>query len=174
MSAWYFVTANTYGAWLPGDPRGWRTRHARPQPLADQAPSADSARLHDHARRNLKRPPVRLQPKARALALDAFLGVFIFHEIEAIACAIDDHHAHVLARFPDHDPRKWVGIAKKESALSRAELVPRGGVWAARSQSKPITDRKHQLDAYNYIADHAARHAATWLIHRDGRYGGTP
>jgi hypothetical protein len=32
MSAWrdwYHVTGSTYGAWLPGDPRGFRTRHHR-------------------------------------------------------------------------------------------------------------------------------------------------
>lgn len=168
-NAWYFVTTNTYATWLPGDPRSWRTRHARPQPLADEPVSAHTDRLHAHAAQSLKRPPVRLDHKARAIALQHFLYAFAFHNIEVIACAVDDHHALALARFPDHNPRKWIGIAKKESAraLSRAELVPPGGVWAARSHCKPITDRKHQLDAYNYIADHATRHAATWLIHRD-------
>ena len=23
---WYHVNGNTYGTWLPGDPRGWRER----------------------------------------------------------------------------------------------------------------------------------------------------
>jgi hypothetical protein len=34
-NAWYHVTVNTYGTWLPGDPRGWHTRHRRAQPGAD-------------------------------------------------------------------------------------------------------------------------------------------
>jgi REP element-mobilizing transposase RayT len=28
----YFITWNTYGTWLPGDPRGWRKRKAGQQP----------------------------------------------------------------------------------------------------------------------------------------------
>ena len=28
-NGWYHVTANTYGTWLRGDPRGWRERHHR-------------------------------------------------------------------------------------------------------------------------------------------------
>jgi hypothetical protein len=103
---------------------------------------------------------------ARHLALETFVAALHFHHIELIACAIDEHHYHTLARFPDHKPCHWIGIAKKESAraLSRANLVAPGGVWAARCHCKPIRDRKHQLDAYRYIAAHAPRGAALWLI----------
>ena len=26
-NGWYHVNGNTYGTWLPGDERGWRSRH---------------------------------------------------------------------------------------------------------------------------------------------------
>ena len=28
-NGWYHVTGNTYGTWLPGDPRGWRECHRK-------------------------------------------------------------------------------------------------------------------------------------------------
>ena len=59
----YHITWGTYGSWLPGDPRGFRTRghrqhvegdHRHP-PLAGQYEG-----LHAHARGLLKKPPVTL------------------------------------------------------------------------------------------------------------------
>jgi len=107
--------------------------------------------------------------------------------VEVIALAVDDHHFHILARFPkptDRDPWAWrvpmrndenrelaiarhfVGIAKKESALalSDANLMPNGGVWAKRCRVLSIRDRAHQLNVYNYIKKHASRGAAIWVF----------
>lgn len=94
MSAWhdwYHCTANTYGVWLPGDDRGWYTRHARTQPAADAGTVTTS--LHAHSTRTLAREPVHLTPEARRIALGAFVGALHHHGIEAIICAVDDHHA---------------------------------------------------------------------------------
>jgi hypothetical protein len=77
------------------------------------------------------------------------------HRVELIALCVDDHHYHLLARFPrPTDSGSWasviaqrkdkseliavvrhcVGIAKKDSAtaLSDVRLARRGGVWAKR------------------------------------------
>ena len=32
---WYHVMCHTYGTWLPGDPKGFRTRHHREQVEGD-------------------------------------------------------------------------------------------------------------------------------------------
>ena len=87
------------------------------------------------------------------------------HTIEVAVLCVDDHHFHVLARVPDHNPRRWIGIAKKESAraLSRANLVSPGGVWAVRFRCLPITNKAHFENAQKYIADHASRGASVWM-----------
>ena len=88
------------------------------------------------------------------------------HAVEVIALAVDDHHYHILARFPkptDNDPWAWrmpmrydenrelaiarhfVGISKTDSALalSTARLVAQGGgvvqtlPSSCRSRSRP-------------------------------------
>ncbi len=112
------------------------------------------------------------------------------HRVELIALGVDDHHYHLLARFPeptDSDPwasviaqrkegkpliaiaRHFVGIAKKDSAtaLSNRKLVARGGVWAKRCRLLPVRDRGHQVNVYGYIVEHARRGAAVWTFEQD-------
>lgn len=167
-NAWYHVTVNTYGTWIPGDPRGWHTRHSRIQPGANELGELDASSLLAHSKRTLSRDAVVLSPEARRLARDTIVAALLFHDLQVIACAVDDHHAHILSRFPDDKPRHWIGIAKKESAraLSRAALATPGGIWAVRSHCDPIQNRDHQLDAFNYIARHADRQAAIWLANK--------
>jgi len=164
---WYHINGNTYGTWLPGDPRGWRTRHHRIHVEGDYKnppPRGTSDGLHAYSKKLMKAKPVYLSPEARAIACCAMVEAFTYHAIELVAVAVDDHHYHILARFRDHFPRKWVGIAKKESAraISTANLGPSGGIWAVRCKVTPINDRDHQVTVARYIAKHAQRGAALW------------
>jgi len=74
---------------------------------------------------------------------------------------IDEIHLHVLARVPDHNPRHWVGLAKKECSayMKRDGLAPVGGVWAVRCECKPVRDGGHFENTVRYIGDHGARGA---------------
>lgn len=91
--------------------------------------------------------------------------------IERAAIAVDDHHFHVLARFVDHVPRRWIGLAKRRSALTlvKAGLAERGGVWAVRCRCLPVRDRRHQVNVARYIAAHERRGAAVWVVWREGQ-----
>lgn len=81
----------------------------------------------------------------------------------ATAC-VTDVHFHVLARFPDHNPRHWLGIAKKESShyAKEADLASLGGLWAVRTKSLPTNSRGHQLNTAKYIYDHRSEGGAIW------------
>jgi hypothetical protein len=46
---WYHCVANTYGTWLPGDPRGWRSCHHRERVEGDDALLARSKSLMNSA-----------------------------------------------------------------------------------------------------------------------------
>lgn len=165
--AWYHCTGNTYGTWLPGDPRGWKTRHHRTH-VDTPAPDSPPSPLVNQSRDLLTCPPVKLSEPARRVALDIILAALWFHRIETIVAAVGEHHFHILARFRDGKPKKWIGIAKKESALAISEqgLAPPGGVWAIGSHAEPIADREHQLTAAQYIADHEKEGAIVWAIWR--------
>jgi hypothetical protein len=182
MALWFHITGCTYGAWLPGNDRSFRTRHHREHIEGDhQRPPApgkyDTRRswAEEHMRRT-GRAPVRLSPKAQRLALDTMIEA-IGHRGGAVRIAcMDDHHFHILMRLPeaskptlvkawvshqrgDHLPLvRWiVGHAKSRAAraLSDAGLVEPGGVWATRMHMRRIIDEAQFRAATAYIGAHA-------------------
>jgi REP element-mobilizing transposase RayT len=166
---WYHCMCSTYGTWLRGDARGWRTRHHREHVEGNYKDPPAPGTFENTLRRSrdlLKHAATHLAPDQRQIALDVIVQTFQFHGLDLIAICLDDHHLHLLARFRDHNPRKWVGISKKRAAraLSDAGFVDEGGVWGKRSQCQPIRDRAHQVATFRYILNHASRGAATWRL----------
>ena len=164
---WYHVNGNTHGTWLRGDPRGWRARHHREHvqgDYKDPPPTGTYDKVYARSGRLMIRPPVRLSCDAIHRACETIEASLCAHSIETLAVAVDDHHYHILTRFPDHRPRHWIGIAKKDSAraLSKSGLVPPDGIWAVRSRCLPIRDRAHQLNVFRYILGHVSQGAAVW------------
>ncbi len=163
---WYHVTGSTYGTWLRGDPRGWRTRHHREHVEGDYRnppPPDPSQRLYASSKRLMKRAPVRLCPEARRAACEAMAAALAHHNVEIGAIAVGATHYHIVARFAGDDPRRLVGIAKKRAAraLSDRRLAPPGGVWAIRSRAAPIRDASHLCAARRYVLRHERESAAT-------------
>jgi hypothetical protein len=163
----YHCMGHTYGTWLPGNTKGFRTRHHRQHVEGDykHPPKENYAALLQHARSIMKRPPVELNIQQRKLALEAFVNSLLKRKIEVKVCAIDAVHFHILAPFPEHNPRHWIGIAKKESShfLKINNCGIDGGVWAVRCECIPIEDAEHEENCEGYIADHAGRGAAVWM-----------
>ncbi len=183
----YHCMANTHGTWLPGDPRGFRTRHHREHIQGDYKnppPPGKYDEQHQRSKALLKKPPTYLSPEARQHALDAIIQAFDHHGIEVAALAITAVHLHLLARFPptllrspgiaipglrtsalDDPPRHFLGIAKKESAraLSRAKLKPAGPAWAARGKVKPVRSETHFIYLRDrYIPNHRSEGASLY------------
>ena len=174
---WYHCTTNTYGTWLPGDPRGWRTIHHRQHVEGDYhnpPPQGSQTSLHDAVRSSLKRDPVVLDDEAQSIVLRIALETLQRRSIPVAAAALDDHHLHIVMQTADDRPRHWLGLAKKTSShtLKQHNLAPIGGVWARRSLCTPIADQSHFDNAVRYVQDHAARGAHVWspqrgLVHPD-------
>lgn len=189
-NGWYHCMCNTHGTWLPGDPRGFRTRHHREHIEGDYKkppPVGQYETRHGEAKRKMDRPAVVLSVAARSAALHAVLRALIeFHEVEVLSCAVGGKHMHILARFGqvvgaagdtsgeptpgrrglrERDPaRFYMGIAKERSAkvLAASGMADVGGVWAKRGKVAPIKDRSHQLNVFQYILDHKREGASVW------------
>ncbi len=187
-NGWYHLNDSTYGTWLRGDARGWRARHHREHVEGDYRnppPDGIYEELRARSESLLKREPVKLAPSARPIACGAMVERLTKVGCETLACAVDDHHFHVLARFdlPLIDPntpkpiwlrtrhapiyayiRHVMGQAKASSTFALVEqgLAQEGGVWAHRFKITAIADRAHQLAAFNYILAHRDQGAATW------------
>lgn len=164
---WYHCNGNTYGTWLPGDPRGFRTRHHRFHVDGDYK-KPPPAGVHDkqliRSRRIMKKNAVQLNPRQRDVAVQAFVEKLLGDDVDLIAMAINDHHFHLLARFRDHRPKHWIGRAKMHASMLLSDFDLPGKVWAAGCRTLPIRDRSHQLNVFNYILKHRRQGAAVWTF----------
>ena len=183
FNGWYHCMSHTYGTWLPGDPRSFRTRHHHEHVDGDykRPPTADYTRRLAAARAAMTREPVVLSDAARFAAVEAILHALVeVHQVEVLAVSVDGVHAHVVAKFGcaklqkptpsrrglrERDPaRYFMGIAKERSAkaLAAAGLVAVGGVWAKRGKIQPVKDRPHLLNVVPYVLEHFHEGAAVW------------
>lgn len=74
---WYHCMGHTYGTWLPGDPKGFRTRHHRIHVEGDYRnppPNGKYDALHEAAKRAMRRAPVFLDREQRRRALDELVA----------------------------------------------------------------------------------------------------
>ena len=163
---WYHCILGTYGAWLPGDDRGFRTRKHREHVEGDYKnppPPGEFGSLKETARQSLKQEPIALGQAFRECVGKALrerlegLGAIV------VAVSVSSRHVHVLAKMPFDCPRQWVGLAKKHAWYElRDRHQWNGKLWGKRGKYIPVRDREHQLRVYHYILEHAAHGAWIW------------
>ena len=130
----------------------------------------------------MNRPGVTLDCEARVVACEAMVRALRFHEVRVADLCVGARHWHALARFvpldrdswfiiemeadTDRDPRRLMGIAKKERAreLSRRKLAAPGGVWAGGCGRRFIRNERHFEVVWKYIPDHAKQGAAVYSL----------
>jgi len=171
-NGWYHITAGTYGTWLPGDGRGWRTRHHRRDVRGDykNPPAKGSGDgLRRLSQRLLKNAPVVLSSSQRQAAGRAVVESLIRQGIETLCLAMGAEHCHLLARVDYDEIRKVIGRAKLHAYHALSNEMSGRRIWAKRSRALPIRDRQHQVNVYNYILKHRASGAWVWS-YREGAY----
>ena len=164
---WFHVIICTYGSWLPGDPRGFRTRNHREHVEGDykNPPPAGvyDARLA-RTRKLLKQPPVVFPPEWRPI-----IGAALRERLEqegatVISLSVGGQHAHIQAKMPPVLVDHWVGLAKRHVTFTLHERGWSGLVWAKGNNVKPIKDRTHQGNVFGYIGDHIREGAWVWTF----------
>jgi hypothetical protein len=168
LDDWYHCMGNTYGTWLPGSPKGFRTRHHREHVEGDYKnppPPGKYEQRFRKAQELMSRAPVYLSMEQRKRALEEFVKSLTSRGIDLEAMAIGRIHFHLLGRFRDRNPRRWLGLAKKESSHYCKETghTPQGGLWAVRTECKPVKGLGHFHETVGYILDHEQEGAAVWL-----------
>jgi hypothetical protein len=169
---WFHVNGNTYGTWLPGDPRGWRSRDHREHVEGDYRrppPPGAYSGLYAHAQRSMRQAAVRLTPEQSKLAGQAMIERLVSLHSKPIAFSLDRMHFHLLARFSGLDVRDTMALAKKHAWFVLRERALAGTLWARGCRSLPVEDREHQVNVFRYIEAHAARGAWVWTC-REGLY----
>jgi hypothetical protein len=164
---WYHIMTHTYGTWLPGDPKGFRTRHHCEHIEGDYKnppPAGRDAMRWEKAKQLMKREPVQLTPAQQARAVVEIVRSFQKRSIELKTLSIDTIHMHALARLADHNPRHHMGVAKRECAhyMKVDGLAPVGGIWGVRCECVPIADARHFENVDGYVLDHELQGAVIW------------
>jgi len=153
----YHVMWGTYGSWLPGDPRGFRTRKGRRQVPWDYRhppPPGTYDRLHAYARQSLKKPPVVLPAPLREPLGRACLERFGLEGVEVFALSVGAEHVHAALECPGEGLKTLVGRAKKVSSHRVRGRLP-GRVWQEGCRPIRVRDEAHWQNVLNYIKSHA-------------------
>src|SRR3989442_1013056 len=116
--AWFHVMFSTYGAWLYGDRRGFRTRHHREHVEGDYKNPPPPGKYADREQRSrpaLKQPPVSIPPHLRGVIGRALLERLEGLGALVVAVGVMPNHVHLLLKLPRDDVRQVVGTAKKHA-----------------------------------------------------------
>src|SRR5438874_5449900 len=155
-NAWYHCTLHTYGTWLRGDPRGWRSRRHREHVDGDykhRPPKGEYDAQFKHSKSLMKRDAVKIdEDKIIEFVLRALVNRLTEFQIPVAVSAFDGIHAHILAQCTKHNPKIVIGIAKQYATaqlksqgpalgFSNLNLKIGEGIWARGSHPKPIDDR---------------------------------
>jgi len=150
---WRHVVLSTLNSWLPGDPRGFRSKRHKTHSGGDyrhRPPQDEHAGLHQYARLISGSPvviPVRHRPTVGRTILDKL-------EHRCLTLAVAGMHVHLLAELPVDlaATKKTLGRCKGAASHAIREVLP-GRVWARDGDYKMIRDYQHQQRAYRYILD---------------------
>jgi hypothetical protein len=164
---WYHLVAATYGAWLDGDSRGFRTRHHREHVEGDYKKPPPRGMYADRQQRS--RDGMPQQPVVLPRALRPVVGQAILQRLRGlgalvIAVAVSGQHIHVLAKMPFNCPRRWMGLAKRHVWFVLRDRGWTGKLWGKRGKAVLVKDRRHQLNVFRYIERHARQGAWVWTI----------
>jgi phosphoribosyl-AMP cyclohydrolase len=163
--SWYHGTFTTYGAWLPGDPRGFRTRHHRQHVDGDHKHPPKTGEydgLKQACRAALTQSVVTIAPELRSVVGRAVLQRLQDLGGMVVAISVDAEHVHVLAKMPILRSKLWIGLAKKHAWFQLRDGGWRGKLWSKGSQAELVRDRRHQLNVHRYILRHASHGAWVW------------
>ena len=139
---WFHCTTTTFGVWLPGDPRGWRTIKHRQHIEGDYhnpPPENRDRALHQHASAQRNRPAIIVPAEMRPLICDTFRDALHHHDVLVQAICASATHVHVLARFP---ATGVAGLSPEHHRADHLNPVPRYTLGKAMSWTTHVF-KKH-------------------------------
>ena len=162
---WFHVVLTYYGNWLPGDPRGFRTRHHRlhvegdykhPPPKGTHLPILHRSKLL------LKQPKIILAPAQQGIIGFAFLESLASLGHQALTLAVSSTHLHLQVKIPPDVVRLHCGKAKKHAWHCLNKQGWQGKLWAKGGKYQPILHYSHHKNTRAYILNHALEKAWVW------------
>lgn len=173
---WWLITWTTYASWLPGDPRGFRTRRGKeyvPPPRRYTNPGEPTYDPREYSNRfqNAKASTetcVKLTPPQQRIVMDAVISEIDAIPITSAIASVGSTHIHWLALFGDRPIRTTVGRIKSQ-ATHRLNTAGFDGKrpWSKNCDMKSKTTDHEFRSAFHYIHRHTREGC---LIHVWSRY----
>jgi REP element-mobilizing transposase RayT len=163
--SWFHVILTTYGAWLPGDSRGFRTRHHRDHVEGDYKNPPEVGVYESFALKNreaLKHDEISLDSAQRESVGKALKAKLDALSASLIAIAVSRRHIHLLVKLPPKTVRDQIGLAKKRTWFEMRDKGWKTKLWGKRGRFLRVRDREHQLNVFYYILRHAEQGAWAW------------
>ena len=166
----YHVTLGTKNSWLPGDPRGFRSRNHKVHSSGDHRsppPPGEHAGLYRYSQQTSGKPII-LPLQEREKVACQIVASLDRHNCPLLVISVGGMHVHLLVELPNdrREVKRLLGIAKKSAAQVSSI---NGGLWAKGCGLKPIRDEAHHRNAFQYIKDHEKEGAFVWTF-RDGAF----
>jgi REP element-mobilizing transposase RayT len=171
---WRHVIINTFGTWLHGDERGFRSRKHRIHSSGDyrdRPPPEEHAGLHEFQKAHARRE-VTIDRSRRRTVGQALLTALLHRHYRILALAVGKVHAHALVELPESlaTVKAIVGDAKRKSSRAAKTQLP-GTVWASGGTFKMVKDDDHLRRANDYIMYDQGLDAWTWSFRNRSREG---
>ncbi len=167
---WRHVVLGTLNSWLPGDPRGWRSRGHRKHSSGDYKRRPPEGE-HDDIHRNSKRisgKPIVIPRPCRPVIGTKFIDKLAQYEQQLLCVSVGGMHVHLLVELPAdlRETKRIIGQCKSAASHAVRDRLP-GRVWGRDGGFDRVNDRAHQRNVYGYILKHAAEGAWVWSF-REG------
>lgn len=160
---WWLITWTTYGSWLPGDPRGFRSRRGReyiPPPRRYAKPGEPVYDFKEYSQRFKEAKEdteacVKLTPLQQRAVMDAVVSEIGAIPVVSAIASVGTTHVHWLAQFGNRPIRTTVGRIKSE-ATRRLNASGFHGKrpWSKNCDMKSKSTDQEFRSAFHYIRLH--------------------
>jgi len=162
---WFHVVLTTYGAWLPGDDRGFRTRHHRLHVDGDYKYPPKPGKfqgLKKSAQASLKHDAVSLTVPQRQAVGEAVREKATVCGAEIACIAVAATHTHLLIGSDANLTRKTAGAIKRHTWFTLRNEGWNRKLWAKGGKYVPVETRSHWDNVFAYILRHESEGAYVW------------
>jgi hypothetical protein len=165
---WRHVIISTYCSWLPGDPRGFRSKEHKLHSSGYYKvppPPGEHDGLHAYCKR-ISGPHVVIPQPQREMVSRAILAKLKKLGYACLTISVSGIHTHIQVELPDDlaKIRHVIGQCKTVSSHAIRAYLP-GRVWARDGAYKPIDSVQHQRNVHQYILSQEG--AWTWSYNGD-------
>lgn len=163
---WVHAIFTTHGSWLPGDPRGFRSRAHRIHSSGDvrcPPPAGEHEGLY-RAVVAMNVHAVEIPEHLRLCVANALVGKCELQGANVRIAAVARRHVHMLLRVGSADAKVIVGRAKQYASHAIRREMP-GKIWADGCNVVRIDSESNYRSVVDYITCHQAEEKAALWVH---------